>query len=171
MLRAASFANLSAISLPCVPVWDLTRENFILHSFLSRLATFFLISSMRNEWLFGLWSYARWDPTVHSFLWTHMYRRAWRWHVYRSKHVAHRCKQKTLLCLTYQCYNLLALFSLLSTILPPTGMYQKPIKDVNGESFLFLPSPLIEPSINSIRQFRIAALYFDGRHHDVLANT
>jgi hypothetical protein len=42
-------------------------------------------------------SYARWDP-----------RRAWRWPVYRLKHVAHRCKQ-TLLCLTYQCSYLLIL--------------------------------------------------------------
>jgi len=25
----------------------------------------------------------RWDPTMHSFLWTHVYRRAWRWPVYR----------------------------------------------------------------------------------------
>jgi hypothetical protein len=40
-LRVASFANLSAISLPCVPAWALTQENFILHSLLSRLATFF----------------------------------------------------------------------------------------------------------------------------------
>jgi len=26
-------------------------------------------------------SYALWDPTVHSFLWTQVYRRAWRWPV------------------------------------------------------------------------------------------
>ena len=40
---AASFANLSAISLPCVPASALTEENFILYSLLSRLATFFII--------------------------------------------------------------------------------------------------------------------------------
>ena len=38
-----------------------------------------------------------------------MYRRAWRSPVYRSKHVAHRYKQQTLLCMTYQCSDLLVL--------------------------------------------------------------
>jgi hypothetical protein len=33
----------------------LTQENLILHFFLSRLATFFLISSTRYEWFSGLW--------------------------------------------------------------------------------------------------------------------
>ena len=40
-LRAASFASLSAISLPYIPAWALTHKNIILHSLLSRLATFF----------------------------------------------------------------------------------------------------------------------------------
>jgi len=57
--RAASFASLSAISLPSVPTWALTQENFILHSLLSRLATCFLISSTRNEWFFALRSESR----------------------------------------------------------------------------------------------------------------
>ena len=57
--RAASFASLSAISLPSVPAWALTQENFILHSLLSRLATCFLISSTRNEWFFALRSESR----------------------------------------------------------------------------------------------------------------
>jgi len=34
-----------------------------------------------------------WDPTMHNILWTHLYKRAWRWPVYRSKHVAHDLKQ------------------------------------------------------------------------------
>ena len=45
-------------------------------------------------------SYARWDPIALTSL-KHinyikclcLYRRAWRWPVYRLKHVAHRCKQ------------------------------------------------------------------------------
>ena len=57
--RATSFASLSAISLPSVPAWALTQENFILHSLLSRLATCFLISCTRNEWFFALRSESR----------------------------------------------------------------------------------------------------------------
>jgi hypothetical protein len=34
-----------------------------------------------------------WNPTMHSILWTHLYKRAWRWPVYRSKHVAHYLKR------------------------------------------------------------------------------
>ena len=30
-----------------------------------------------------------WDPNMHRILWTHLYKRAWRWPVYRSKHVAY----------------------------------------------------------------------------------
>ena len=48
-LHAASFASLSAVSLPHVPAWALTQENFILHSFLCRLATFF--PNLHEEWM------------------------------------------------------------------------------------------------------------------------
>jgi hypothetical protein len=49
--RAASFASWSASSFPYVPRWALSHENSIVQLAVSRMDTFFLISSMRKLWL------------------------------------------------------------------------------------------------------------------------
>jgi len=47
VLRAASFASLSAISFPYVPAWAFTHENSIFHLVPSSLDNLFLISLVR----------------------------------------------------------------------------------------------------------------------------
>ena len=53
LVLAASLASLSAVSLPRIPAWALTQENFIVQFESCRVATFFLISSTRCAWFLG----------------------------------------------------------------------------------------------------------------------
>jgi len=53
LVLAASLASLLAVSLPRIPAWALTQENFIFQFESCRVATFFLIFSMRYAWFLG----------------------------------------------------------------------------------------------------------------------
>ena len=56
LLLAASLASLSAVSLPGFRACAFTQENFIFHFNSCRVATRFVISTMRYAWFLGFYS-------------------------------------------------------------------------------------------------------------------